>query len=103
LTGANGYRFALLADLHLSDLSGTAAHRALQWAVERVNRERPDFLAVAGDVTTYGTARSAALFLEELRKVEVPVFLRRGMPSCALLRGWNSWRRCAHRSGAWLW
>ena len=72
------HRFALLADLHLSDLSMTSAHCALQWAVELVNRERPDFLAVAGDVTTYGTARSAALFLEELRKVEVPVFFTPG-------------------------
>ena len=74
----NGHRFALLADLHLSDLSMTSAHCALQWAVELVNRERPDFLAVAGDVTTYGTGRSAALFLEELRKVEVPVFFTPG-------------------------
>lgn len=74
----SGHRFALLADLHLSDLSATSAHCALQWAVELVNRERPDFLAVAGDVTTYGTARSAALFLEELRQVEVPVFFTPG-------------------------
>jgi predicted phosphodiesterase len=72
------HRFALLADLHLSDLSATSAHRALQWAVELVNRERPDFLAVAGDVTTYGTARSITLFLEELRQIEVPVFFTPG-------------------------
>jgi hypothetical protein len=38
-------RFILLADLHLSDTPGTAAHSALDWAVETINQEQPDFLA----------------------------------------------------------
>lgn len=70
--------FALLADLHLSDLSGTAAHRVLQWAVAQVERERPEFLVVAGDVTTYGTARSTMLFLDALRQVRAPVLFTPG-------------------------
>ena len=77
-TSAETHRFALLADLHLSDLSGTAAHQALQWAVAQVESERPEFLAVAGDVTTYGTARSTALFLDALRPLRVPVLFTPG-------------------------
>jgi len=70
--------FALLADLHLSDLPTTSTYHALQWAIGLVERERPEFLAVAGDVTTYGTGRSTALFLAALRQVQVPVFFTPG-------------------------
>lgn len=72
------HRFILLTDLHLSDSRDTAAHQALQWAIDRVNRERPDFLAVAGDVTTFATAVSAARCLEALDQVEVPVLFTPG-------------------------
>lgn len=73
-----GHRFVLLADLHLSDNPDTAAHQALQWAVDRVNRERPDFLAVAGDVTTFATAVSAKRCRAALNRVEVPVLFTPG-------------------------
>ena len=72
------HRFILLADLHLSDNPDTAAHQALQWAVDRVNLERPDFLAVAGDMTTFATAVSAARCVEALGRVEVPVLFTPG-------------------------
>ncbi|MSS73666.1 MAG: hypothetical protein EXS64_19590 [Candidatus Latescibacteria bacterium] len=72
------HRFILLVDLHLSDRTDTAAYHALQWAVEEVNRVRPDFLAVAGDVTTFGTGDAAAHFLEALRRAEVPVLFTPG-------------------------
>lgn len=72
------HRFVLLADLHLSDNPDTAAHQALQWAVDRVNMERPDFLAVAGDVTTFATAVSATRCLEALDRIEVPVLFTPG-------------------------
>ena len=74
----SAHRFVLLTDLHLSDNPDTAAHEALQWAVDRVNRERPDFLAVAGDVTTFSTADSANRCLEALLRVEVPVLFTPG-------------------------
>ena len=67
-----------MADLHLSDLPNTAACAALQWAVERVNQEMPDFLAVAGDITSFGTAASARQFAEAMMLVQVPVFLTPG-------------------------
>ncbi|MCY3766168.1 MAG: TIM barrel protein [Gemmatimonadetes bacterium] len=75
---ASVHRFILLTDLHLSDNPDTAAHQALQWAVDRVNLERPDFLAVAGDVTTFSTAVSAVRCLEALDRVEVPVLFTPG-------------------------
>lgn len=81
------HRFILLADLHLSDHPDTAAHHALQWAVDRVNLERPDFLAVAGDVTTFATAVSARRCVEALDRVEVPVLFT---PGNADRRGWHA-------------
>ncbi len=72
------YRFVLLTDLHLSDRTDTAAYHALQWAVGWVNRERPDFLAVGGDVTTFGTGPAASHVLEALRRVEVSVLFTPG-------------------------
>ncbi|MBI2952412.1 TIM barrel protein [bacterium] len=72
------HRFILLADLHLSDRTDTAAYHALQWAVGQVNRERPDFLAVGGDVTTFGAAGATARFLEAIGRAEVPVLFTPG-------------------------
>ena len=57
------HRFMLLTDLHLSDDPHTATAHALRWAVEQVNQQKPDFLAIGGDVTTFGTAASTAQFL----------------------------------------
>ena len=71
-------RFAVLTDLHLSDVPGTAAAAALDWAVAAIGRERPDFVAVAGDATTVGTAASTARFLAALEQVEVPVLFTPG-------------------------
>ena len=72
------HRFIQLADLHLSDNSHTATHHALQWAVEFINRQQPDFLAVGGDVTTFGTAASSATVMEALNRVGLPVFFTPG-------------------------
>lgn len=74
----SAHRFILLTDLHLSDNPDTAAHQALQWAVDHVNLERPDFLAVAGDVTTFSTAVSAKRCLDALGRVEVPLLFTPG-------------------------
>lgn len=67
------HRFIQLTDLHLSGTSGTVTHQALLWAVDTVNRHRPDFLAVTGDITTYGTEDAARGFLDVLGRVTVPV------------------------------
>ena len=72
------YRFMLLTDLHLSDDPHTATAHALRWAVEQVNQQKPDFLAIGGDVTTFGTAASTAQFLAAIERVEVPVLLTLG-------------------------
>ena len=71
-------RFILLADLHLSDTPGTAAHSALDWAVETINQEQPDFLAVAGDMTTFGTRPATARILAALECVQVPALFTPG-------------------------
>lgn len=71
-------RFMLLVDLHLSDLTHTGAHKALEWAVATINTEQPDFLAVAGDATTFGTHTSTAHFLAALERIEVPIYFTPG-------------------------
>ena len=71
-------RFIVLTDLHLSDRLDTAAHSALQWAIETINAERPDFLAIAGDATTYGTHTSTANLLAALDRLQVPVYFTPG-------------------------
>ena len=70
--------FIVLADLHLSDTPDTAAHHALAWAIDTINEKRPDFLAVAGDVTTFGTRPATAHFLTALERVQVPVLFTPG-------------------------
>ena len=71
---AEAHRFILLADLHLSDCAETSPYRALQWAVDFVNRERPDFVAVGGDMVSFGTPVATRRFLEAMERVEVPVY-----------------------------
>jgi len=70
--------FILLTDLHLSDTPDTVAHGVLDWAVQTVNQQQPDFLAVAGDVTTFGTRAATAHFLAQLERARVPVFFTPG-------------------------
>ena len=72
------HRFVQLTDLHLSDVSDSGASAALEWAVRFVNDTAPDFLAVSGDVTTYGTRRSAECFVEALDQIHVPVLFTPG-------------------------
>ena len=88
-------RFILLADLHLSDTPGTAAHSALDWAVETTNQEQPDFLAVAGDMTTFGTRPSTARIplltfyspSSTIGRQALPCHLAAGQAGCPYLRG----------------
>ena len=85
-------RFAVLADLHLSDLDGTAAAAALEWAVTWLGEHPVDFLAVAGDVTTYGGGPAMAHLLRACAGLACPVYHtpgnaeRRGVDAMALLR-----------------
>ncbi len=72
------HRFVFLADLHLSDHPHTANTHALHWALEETNRLAPDFLAIGGDVTSYGTAAAATLFLEALPQLQIPFFFTPG-------------------------
>ena len=46
--------------------------------METINQEQPDFLAVAGDMTTFGTRPSTARILAALECVQVPVLFTPG-------------------------
>jgi len=85
-------RFAVLADLHLSDRGDTAVTAALDWAVAWLEAHPVDFLAVAGDVTTYGSGPAMARLLDRCGSLAFPVYHtpgnaeRRGVDALALLR-----------------
>lgn len=87
--------FAFLADLHLSDRTDTAAHNMLCWSVDWLNQRRPDFVAVGGDMITYGTATSTAHLLAALGELRSPVLLTPGNAelrrdaATPLLREWT--------------
>lgn len=72
------HRFVFLVDLHLSDQANTANTHALQWALEETNQLAPDFLAIGGDITSYGTAAATTYFLEALAQIQVPFFFTPG-------------------------
>lgn len=65
-------RMIQITDLHLSDQSGSPAEDALRWSIDETNRVAPDLVAFTGDMTTYGTAKSAERFLDQARRLTVP-------------------------------
>ncbi|MDP6778933.1 MAG: metallophosphoesterase, partial [Candidatus Latescibacteria bacterium] len=75
---ADPLRFLHLTDLHLSDVTGTAAARSLEWVISLSKECRPDFVAVSGDMTTFGTAGSAQHLQRALDEIEVPVLFTPG-------------------------
>lgn len=85
-------RFAVLADLHLSDRGDTAVAAALEWAVAWLEAHPVDFVAVAGDVTTYGSGPAMARLLDRCGRLASPVYHtpgnaeRRGVDALALLQ-----------------
>ena len=52
-------RIAIIADSHLSDISGTAQEAAFEFALNQLQANKPDLLLVLGDVTAAGTIESA--------------------------------------------
>ncbi|OGV68853.1 MAG: hypothetical protein A3K19_01850 [Lentisphaerae bacterium RIFOXYB12_FULL_65_16] len=53
---------AIIADVHLPDVGGTAQEAALVWALDSLARQPPDLVVFAGDMTAAGTSGSARRF-----------------------------------------
>lgn len=65
----NGYRLAQISDFHL----GTWLDRQrLAKAVERVNRQRPDLVAITGDFVTFAPEQFAPELAAELSRLQAP-------------------------------
>lgn len=71
-------KFIVLADLHLPDLTGSVKDQVLDWCVEMIRLERPDYLIGAGDMTASGTVPAARRLIEKLRSTGVPFLLTPG-------------------------
>lgn len=56
--------FAVLADLHLPNVRGSAQHAVLDWVIDVLERETPDLVVAVGDLTACGEAASAMELVE---------------------------------------
>ena len=65
-------RIALIADLHLSDIKNTPQEETLDWALEVLQRLRPDACAWLGDITACGDPDAAIRFCEKLQQLPFP-------------------------------
>ena len=61
-------KIAVLCDLHLPIIRTAAQYAVLDWAVQDLEKESPDFVMVAGDVTADGELLPLRYFLEKIRK-----------------------------------
>lgn len=65
------YRIVTVSDLHLGY---TIGERELEGWIEKINKEKPDVVLVAGDVVDYTTRPlEAGRFAEVLRKIHAPL------------------------------
>ncbi|MBI3945398.1 MAG: metallophosphoesterase [Armatimonadetes bacterium] len=69
------FRFALVSDAHLV---GPESAALLAAAIEGINREPPDFVLFAGDMTDAGTAAQHAILRDCLRRLRAPCHLLAG-------------------------
>lgn len=65
-------KIALLADLHLPFIESASQYKALEFAVDSINRNMPDVVVGLGDMTACGDINAAEYFLNEMRKIDLP-------------------------------
>ena len=65
-------KIALLADLHLSDITNTPQEEALDWALEELERLCPDAAVWLGDITACGSLDAAMRFCKRVEKLPCP-------------------------------
>ena len=71
-------KFIVLADLHLPDRTDTVKELVLDWIVEVVKNEQPDYLIGAGDMTASGTIPASERLVRTLKDTGVPFLLTPG-------------------------
>ena len=71
-------KFIVLADLHLPDRTDTVKEQVLNWIVDVVKQEQPDYLIGAGDLTAYGTIPASERLVQKLKSTGVPFLLTPG-------------------------
>ena len=84
-----GMTLAVVADLHLPDVSGSAQQAVLYWVVDTLKREQPDLVVAVGDLTACGALASARQFVAKLETTRLPLLIvpgnsdRRSPRTCA--------------------
>ena len=65
-------KFAVLADLHLTDRADTVKENVLDWALACIKAEQVDCIVSAGDLTAVGTVPAARRIMEKIRATGIP-------------------------------
>ena len=86
-------RIAVLADLHLTPIGGTAQDAVLEWALDLLRTDPPDVVIVAGDMTAAGSYTSARRLRERLDNARLTV---RMTPGNSDRRTPEDWSRVRH-------
>ena len=86
-------RIAVLADLHLSPISGTAQDAVLEWAVSLLRADPPDVVVVVGDMTADGSYASAKRLRDTLDRARLNL---RMTPGNSDRRTAGDWSRVHH-------
>lgn len=65
-------KVALLADLHLPFIETASQYKALEFAVESIERNKPDVIVSLGDMTACGDVCAAQHFLDIMNRFALP-------------------------------
>jgi len=65
-------RIALIADLHLSDITGTPQEETFEWALEELEQIKPDACVWLGDITATGSPDAAMRFRRKINGLCCP-------------------------------
>lgn len=65
-------KFAVFADLHLTDRTDTVKEDVLDWMLNTVRNEHVDAIVSAGDLTAVGTIAAAQRIMEKIKSTGIP-------------------------------
>ncbi len=83
-------RIAVLADMHVSCVAGTAQEAALDWALGVLVGEMPDIVVVAGDATAAGTREAAGIVRAKMDEAGLPFRIVPGNSDRRTPRDWEA-------------
>ena len=62
-------KIAVLCDLHLPVIKSASQYYTLEWAVEKLEAEKPDLTVIAGDITAAGDTAPMKYFIDKIKNL----------------------------------